>query len=127
MGTWLPQAIERRDRPADHDANLRVPIGTSSEGGGIRLELIARFQNYNSAPTNPADNHDEWIYSPKSARFLRDGSRVYINSLEGFQTVIYDPTTLTRVGRVQHHFEASDAPLFQGESTVFGYLSLIHI
>jgi DNA-binding beta-propeller fold protein YncE len=121
--TWLPQAIERRDgvKPQASKSWVHVPMGTSAEGGGIRLSLVARFQNYNSAPKGTGDNHDAWIYSPKSARFLEDGSKVYINSLEGYQTVVYDPKTLQRTGRIQHRFNASDAPLFQGENTVFGY------
>ena len=121
--TWLPQALERRDgvAPSSGANAVHVPMGTSSEGGGIRLTLVARFQNYNSSPSGSGDNHDSWIFSPKSARFLEDGSKVYVNSLEGYQTVIYDPSTLARVGRVQHHFGAAEAPLFQGESSVFGY------
>jgi DNA-binding beta-propeller fold protein YncE len=121
--TWLPQALERRDgvRPQTSGNSVHVPMGISAEGGGIRLRLIARFQNYNSAPKGAGDHHDSSIFSPKSARFLADGSKVYVNSLEGFQTVVYDPKTLQRVGRIKHHFKASDAPLFQGDSTVFGY------
>jgi DNA-binding beta-propeller fold protein YncE len=121
--TWLPQALDRRDgvKPRTGTNAVHVPMGTSSEGGGIRLTLVARFQNYNSSPSGAGDTHDSWIFSPKSARFLEDGSRVYVNSLEGYQTVIYDPKTLTRVGRVKHQFGVAEAPLFQGENTVFGY------
>jgi DNA-binding beta-propeller fold protein YncE len=121
--TWLPQARNRRDgvQPQAGGDSVHIPIGTSAEGGGVRLRLVARFQNYNSAPQSPADHHDSSIFSPKSARFLSDGSKVYINSLEGFQTVVYDPKALERIGRIRHHFTAADAPLFQGENTVFGY------
>ena len=121
--TWLPQAIERRDGvpPRSGVDPIHVPMGTSSEGGGIRLTLISRFQNYNTSPTSSGDNHDSWIFSPKSACFLEDGSRVYVNSLEGYQTVIYDPSTMSRVGRVKHRFGAAEASLFQGENSVFGY------
>ena len=121
IDTWLPQAADRRDNPERYSQGIRAPIGTQSETGGLRLKLFARFQNYNITPSADGDNVDSWIFSPKSARFLEDGSRVYINSLEGFQTVIYDPTTLTRVGRIQHTFDAAPAPLFQDESTVFDY------
>lgn len=121
--TWLPQAQSRQEgaTPTAKKHSLRVPIGIQSEGGGIRLSLIGRFQNYNSNPTHPNDNHDKFVYSPKSARFLGDGSKVYINSLEGYHTVVYDPKTLTRVAKVHHKFDSSDAALFQNESTVFSY------
>lgn len=121
--TWLPQAMDRRDgvSPRAGSDAVHVPMGTSSEGGGIRLTLVARFQNYNSAPKGAGDHHNSTIFSPKSARFLEDGSKVYVNSLEGFQTVVFDPKSLSQTGRIKHHFNASDAPLFQGENTVFGY------
>lgn len=118
---WLPKARERAASPVDLAA-LRVPIGTTStDDGSIRLRLVARFPNYDPNPTDPADHHDPDIFSPKSARFHPDGSRVYVNSLEAFKTVIYDPRTLERKGLVEHRFDADDAPLFYGQTTVFDY------
>lgn len=121
--TWLPRATENAAGGAASLSadGLRVPIGTNSGDGPTRLQLIARFQNYDPAPTDPADHHDGDIYSPKSARFLSDGSKVYVNSLEGLKTVVYDPRTLTHLKTILHTFGPDDAPLFRGETTVFDY------
>jgi DNA-binding beta-propeller fold protein YncE len=99
-----------------------VAIGTKSTGEGrIQLELVARFQNYNASTSAATDHFDEDIYSPKSARFSADGSKVYVNSLEGFATVVYDAKTRTKRHTIRHEFGAEKSGLFKGESTVFGY------
>ena len=121
---WIDAA---RTRAAGGDADevraLRVPIGQRSvpEEGEVQLTLVARFQNYDAAPTHPADHHDTDIYSPKSARFSADGEKVYVNSLEGYKTVVYDPATFAKSGVIKHVFTEAERPLFQGETTVFEY------
>lgn len=119
--SWLEkaQANAGSGRPAVEPGGLRVPIGTESKTGRVHLELVARFQNYNPSPTDPADHYDTDIYSPKSARFLKDGSKMYVNSLEGLKTVVYDPRTLTKLGAIEHTFGPESAPLFHGETTIF--------
>jgi DNA-binding beta-propeller fold protein YncE len=123
--TWLPNA---RNHGAGVSktlsaTGLRVPIGTTSRpsSGPVSLTLVARWQNYNARPSAPADHHDDGVHSPKSARFSPDGSRVYVNSLEGFHTLVFDPVALERVAQIPHVFDASDGDLFHGETTVYGY------
>ncbi|MEQ1504068.1 MAG: beta-propeller fold lactonase family protein, partial [Myxococcota bacterium] len=101
----------------------RIPIGTASasDDGPLQLRLVARFQNYDPAPTDPADHYDPHVASPKSVRFLPDGDRVYVNALEGFETLVYDPIALVKIGVVPHTFAAPAEPLFGGVDTVFGY------
>src|SRR6202008_3512849 len=74
-----------------------LQIGARSVGSPeVKLKLVARLQGYNSSPTNPTDFYDPAIYSPKSALILEktingeNVKKLYINSLEGGQTVIYD-------------------------------------
>ena len=123
--TWLPQARGNKAnaKPAVSANGLRVPIGVRSAPASapVKMELVARFQNYNPNPTSPADHHDTDVHSPKSARFLSNGSKVYVNSLEGLTTVVYDPKSLQKIGTIRHTFEADDAGLFQGQTTAFEY------
>jgi DNA-binding beta-propeller fold protein YncE len=97
---------------------VRVPIGAVSAPSpdapstGPTLELIARFQHYNPRPANTSDHFDPFVFSPKSVRFLEDGSKVYVNALEGFTTVVYDPRHLRRIDTIVHHFDQNDAGLF---------------
>lgn len=64
---------------------------------------------------------DPDIFSPKSAIFSADGSKFYVNSLEGKKTVIFDSASLQKEGAISHQFTRSDASLFNGEDSVFGY------
>ena len=102
------------------DTGLRIPIGTKSkEPGPVHLELVARFQNYDATPSSPMDHYDPDVNSPKSARFSQDGSKVYVNSLEGYETPVYDTKTFTKLRTIEHKFDKEDAPLFHGETTVW--------
>lgn len=127
---WLPRAKENQAHggPAVSPGGLRVPIGTDSGDpkAPVYLKLVARFQNYNPHPNDPNDHEDTDIYSPKSARFLSDGSKVYVNSLEGLKTVVYDPHTLKKIDVITHTFGPEDSALFHGQTTVFGYPYLKH-
>lgn len=101
------------------------PIGTASvpADAEVKLELAARFQQYNWHPEDSSDILDQSIFSPKSAAFTPDGKKLYVNSLEGYSTSVYDVETLERTKVIKHQFNAiEDAELFlNNEHTVFGY------
>jgi DNA-binding beta-propeller fold protein YncE len=69
----------------------------------------------------PQDIYDVRIQSPKSAMFSPDGKKLYINALEGGQTLVYSFPELQPLRSIDHTFGAADAALFQNETTVFGY------
>ena len=50
-------------------------------------------------------NYDPDIYSPKSAIFSKDGKKVYVNSLEGGKTVVYDGLTHEKIKTISHTFD----------------------
>ena len=84
------------------------------------LKRTARIQAL--GPTGqPNDIHDGGVRSPKSAAFSPDGGKLYINALEGYATLVYAYPSLKRLAVVRHDFDAGDATLFQGETTVFDY------
>lgn len=116
---WIRQARDRRDGKAYGALDAPVAIGTKSTSGGLTIELVARFQNYDSTPPSPTDHYDADVYSPKSARYSADGKKVWVNSLRGARTVVYDPVALAKTGTVDHVFGAAQAPLFQGKTGLF--------
>lgn len=116
---WIRQAKDRRDGKAYGVLDAPIPIGRTSTGGTLVLELAARFQNYDSTPASPADHYDADVYSPKSARFSADGKKVWVNSLRGARTVVYDPATLAKTGTIDHVFDQGDAKLFAGKTGPF--------
>jgi DNA-binding beta-propeller fold protein YncE len=93
--------------PIDAEAS-----GYSDRTGEISMRLVARFQHYNPRPQHPSDRFDRYIFSPKSARFLKDGSKVYVNALEGLATVIYDPSRMQRTNVIVHRFGRKHRQLF---------------
>ena len=130
LGLQQPQLDQHLRRARDNLAGRLVPlqrpeigIGASSGDGlnrqeqtdnlpHISLTLSHRFQHYNMEPKHPDDVVDNWVFSPKSARFSADGSKVYVNALEAFRTLIFDPTSMKRIGLVRHTFRDSRAALF---------------
>ncbi len=72
--------------------------------------------------THVATLRGQHILSPKSVRFSPDGSRFYVNSLEGLETVVYDTYSLAPIQVIRHEFDAKNASLFlNGETTAFDY------
>ncbi|MCP4871750.1 MAG: peptidoglycan-binding protein [Proteobacteria bacterium] len=122
--TWLVQAKDQQRRSKTRSSDsLRIPMGTASspDKSPVQLKLVARFQNYKAEPTGEGDTYDKDIYSPKSARFSADGSKVYVNSLEGFRTPVYDTATLTKTGVIKHRFTSEEGALFAGQTTIYDY------
>jgi DNA-binding beta-propeller fold protein YncE len=85
---------------------------------GARESQVARPRHYDAQDSN--------INSPKSVRFSADGSKIYVNSLEGGRTVVYSwprdkHQKPERLKVIHHNFTDAHAQLFQNESTVFNY------
>ena len=96
---------------------VRVPIGTRAEGGGLSLELAARFQRYERYPDHPEDRFDRHVFSPKSVQPAPDGSKVFVQALEGGATLIYRPGALAPGRAIRHRFGEAAAGLFDPEET----------
>lgn len=119
--TWIRQARENQAHGGPGGVDVSVPIGTVSSGGAIAFRLAARFQNYDGHPKSPADHYDEDVHSPKSVRFSADGKKVWVNSLAGGKTVVYDPATLEKKKVVEHLFGDAQAKLFAGVTGPFDW------
>lgn len=78
-------------------------IGDSSAGweGKLLLRNIGKKQQF---CWSDKSNFDEDIFSPKSVNYHPDGSRYYINSLEGCKTVVYEATTNRKLKVIEHRF-----------------------
>ncbi len=99
-------------------------IGTTSSAANapLTLELVARFQHRDASPENPNDKFDTDINSPKSVNYLPSKKKFYVQSLEGFETVVYDLETFSKIKTIRHTFNEANQDLFKdGEYTVFDY------
>lgn len=64
---------------------------------------------------------DQYLHSPKSAAFSKDGRHLFINALEAGKTLVYDIPSYRRIAVIDHTFGPGNEALFMGQSTVFGY------
>jgi DNA-binding beta-propeller fold protein YncE len=94
-----------------------IPVGKF-----VELKLHRRIQSIDKDSLQELDVYDEAINSPKSAIYSKDGSKFYINSLEGFTTVVFDSKTLAKLKEIKHIFTSENNSLFKNnENTVFDY------
>ncbi len=102
--------------------NECLPVGLQSTPTGteVSLTLQKTFSRVQHTQGPACSAIDPEIYSPKSVHFSADGNSVYINSLEGFATLVYNTQTLTRTDIIRHKFTTKDASLFL-EDTPKGY------
>ncbi|MDR2338603.1 MAG: hypothetical protein LBF40_00455 [Deltaproteobacteria bacterium] len=65
---------------------------------------------------------DDEVISPKSLNFTPDGTKVYVNALEGLSTLVYTFPGLKRLKVIPHTFTKAHSGLFKdGEHTLFDY------
>jgi DNA-binding beta-propeller fold protein YncE len=112
---YLAMAHERME--GGLEPLVRPPLHTRAEGGGVTLELVARFQHYNPAPGDPADRFDAHVFSPKSVQIAPDGAKAYVQALEGRASIVYDARGLAKLGAILHNFGAAEAGLFDPEQS----------
>ena len=101
---------------------IALLLATSFANAQIQLVREKRVQSFSAQTKSANDIFDRSINSPKSALFSDDGRKLYIYSLEGGQTVVYQWPSLQKIKVIDHLFTARNQNLFQnGEQTVFNY------
>ena len=98
----------------------RIGDKVTSADGKITITCIGKKQNFSF---RDAATRDEDIYSPKSVNFHPDGSRYYVNSLEGGATIVYDMATNKKNKVIKHQFKSGTGKLWNKPS---GYYKFTH-
>jgi hypothetical protein len=80
------------------------------------IKLIKRFQNKRPEQNSKQDVYDRDIYSPKSVNILDAKNKFYVNSLEGYSTVVYDLKTFQKLKVIKHEFNDKNNFLFKDTS-----------
>lgn len=101
---------------------IHPSIGSTAGGEevGVEITLIAKIQNYSTKADNTYIIRETDIYSPKSIIFLEEKQKFYVNSLEGYKTVVFDINTFKRKKTIVHGFGKANDSLFL-ETNVLGY------
>ena len=93
-------------------------IGTEvSTPEGLKLRLVGRHQQY----ARSMDGWDEDINSPKSINIHPNGSKYYVNSLEGCRTIAYDMATHKKLAVINHRFDGSEKHLWAKPSGLYNF------
>ncbi len=95
----------------------RIGDSVRSTDGMLTIKLIDKKQNY---PGGDAATRDTDIHSPKSVNIHPDGTKYYVNSLEGGTTVCYDFKTGEKKAVIRHNFkEGRDDSLWASPSGLY--------
>ena len=86
----------------------------------MKLKLVKIIQSKVMSPKEPLSVYEPAINSPKSVIYSKDGSKFYVNSLEGYVTIVFDSKSLKKLKEIRHEFKASNNKLFKdNENSVF--------
>lgn len=100
----------------------KIGATSSPENAKVKLVLDARFQHRVYTTKNERDIYDVDISSPKSINYLPAQDKFYVQSLEGYRTVVYELSTLKKLKVIKHSFNAENQHLFKdGEYIPFDY------
>lgn len=111
-----PEPDQRTSAPPLVSSKIGQKVTASDKS--LTITCIDRRGSRHSGELYDAD-----IQSPKSVVFSADGNKIYINSLEGGKTVVYDALTRHKLKVINHRFDKSSAPLWLPPS---GYYPFTH-
>lgn len=89
-----------------------------SDDGLFTITLVSKKQYYDPSDTLTLDRD---IRSPKSVNVHPDGSKYYVNSLEGARTVVYEVGTNKKLKVINHKFNKANATLWSEPSGLFEF------
>lgn len=95
-------------------------LGTkvSTADSTFTITLISRKQNYSYLESATLDKD---IRSPKSVNIHPNGTKYYVNSLEGGKTVVYESGTNTKLKVIEHEFTEADSLLWSEPSGLYPF------
>ncbi len=102
------------------DTTLHPSVGTTvlSSDKSLSITLIGKKQNYSALETSTRDVD---VRSPKSINIHPDGTKYYVNSLEGGKTVVYEAGTDVKLKVIKHAFTEADSLLWSEPSGLFEF------
>lgn len=90
----------------------------SSADGSFTITLVSKKQYYDSSDTLTLDRD---IRSPKSINIHPDGTKYYVNSLEGSRTVVYETGTNKKLAVINHKFTKANSALWSDPSGLYEF------
>lgn len=114
-----PTPQEEPAKKTSVPAVVHTKTGASFDiNGQMTIRHIARHQHYNGHDTA---SYDVDIHSPKSVNLNPEGTRYYVNSLEGYKTIAYDARTHQKLAVIKHTFSHKDSALWAAPSGFYDF------
>ena len=107
-------------------AVAQPPVAHSAIGervqvpGALTITITGKHQQHDWHDRATLDRD---VFSPKSVNFHPDGSKYYVNSLEGCATVVYATADNHKLKVIPHRFQSGTGPLWAPPS---GYYRFTH-
>lgn len=121
--TLMPAVAEEKAKPRKAvPPVVHAKVGTTAESSdhSVKITLKDKRQNF-SMEKSMVQYRDSTINSPKSVNIHPDGTKYYINSLEGCKTVVYEMNTNRRLAVIDHTFGPEQASLWAPPSGIFKF------
>ena len=96
----------------------RIGETMTAQGGVLTITNVGKKQNHDWHDTA---TRDEDVFSPKSVNFHPDGTKYYVNSLEGCATVVYDRETNRKLKVISHRHASGEGPLWNTPSGIYRF------
>lgn len=96
---------------------IHPKIGLSAESKDIKITLVDKRQNYGGE----ASTREPSIYSPKSVAIHPDGSKYYVNSLEGGETIVFSAESNKKIATISHNINKSHDSLWSADSGFYKF------
>lgn len=103
---------------ADNPPVVHPQTGTKLVADSVTVTFTTRKQYF---PGGTVETQDEDVLSPKSVHIHPDGSKYYVNSLEGMRTVAFDFATGQKLKVIHHAFDSTHLDLWAPESGLFPF------
>lgn len=110
--------VAQLNEPVPPVFHSKIGDKAASRHGEVKLAVTGQKLNY--VGCNKA-LRDTDVYSPKSAHFHPDGTKYYINSLEGCMTIVYDAATGQKLHVIKHKFTDANAYLWAKPSGLYHF------
>jgi len=94
------------------------PEVTRLEADSVTVTFVTRKQYYAGGPVATQDAD---ILSPKSVNIHPDGTKYYVNSLEGMRTLAFDFDTGEKLAVIHHVFDSTKLALWAPDSGLFPF------
>ena len=98
--------------------HARIGERVTSYNGDLTITTINKKQNYDF---HDSETLDKDICSPKSVNFHPDGTRYYVNALEGGATLVYDVKTGRKLKVISHHMSSGVGNLWNAPSPYYRF------